>query len=220
MAQPPSDFDHRPPPGTSAANAPRPHGGRHGGQHGAQHGGRQGLREATLPWPGAEPLPAPFPWLGGFLHGRPYLAERLATLATLIAAERGPGRLLPWLAIAFGAGIAVYFTATHEPVWWVAALTALVLCGIAYRVRAHARVFAATALGAAMLCGFAIASIKAVMHDTVPPTINHFTDDPELEPGLNFTFNKAQQRTVRAALSNTFGFGGHNACVIVKKYPG
>lgn len=151
MAQPPSDFDHRPPPGTSAANAPRP------------HGGRQGLREATLPWPGAEPLPAPFPWLGGFLHGRPYLAERLATLATLIAAERGPGRLLPWLAIAFGAGIAVYFTATHEPVWWVAALTALVLCGIAYRVRAHARVFAATALGAAMLCGFAIASIKAVL---------------------------------------------------------
>ncbi len=65
----------------------------------------------------------------------------------------------------------------------------------------------------------AIASIKAVMHDTIPPTINHFTDDPELDPKLNFTFNKAQQRPVRAALSNTFGFGGHNACVIVKKYP-
>jgi 3-oxoacyl-[acyl-carrier-protein] synthase II (EC 2.3.1.41) len=64
----------------------------------------------------------------------------------------------------------------------------------------------------------AIASIQAVVHDMVPPTINHFTDDPELEPGLNFTFNKAQQRTVRAALSNTFGFGGHNACVIVKKF--
>ena len=64
----------------------------------------------------------------------------------------------------------------------------------------------------------AIASIKAVMHDIVPPTINHFTDDPELDSKLNFTFNKAQQRTVRAALSNTFGFGGHNACVIVKKY--
>ncbi len=64
----------------------------------------------------------------------------------------------------------------------------------------------------------AIASIKAVMHDMVPPTINHFTDDPELDPKLNFTFNIAQQRTVRAALSNTFGFGGHNACVIVKKY--
>jgi 3-oxoacyl-[acyl-carrier-protein] synthase II len=64
----------------------------------------------------------------------------------------------------------------------------------------------------------AIASIKAVMHDIVPPTINHFTDDPELDPKLNFTFHKAQQRTVRAALSNTFGFGGHNACVIVKKF--
>jgi 3-oxoacyl-[acyl-carrier-protein] synthase II len=64
----------------------------------------------------------------------------------------------------------------------------------------------------------AIASIMAVVNDIIPPTINHFTDDPELEPGLNFTFNKAQQRTVRAALSNTFGFGGHNACVIVKKF--
>ncbi len=66
----------------------------------------------------------------------------------------------------------------------------------------------------------AIASIQAVVHDIVPPTINHFTDDPELDPKLNFTFNKAQHRTVRAALSNTFGFGGHNACVIVKKYRG
>jgi len=64
----------------------------------------------------------------------------------------------------------------------------------------------------------AIASIMAVNHDIVPPTINHFTDDPELDPKLNFTFNKAQHRTVNAALSNTFGFGGHNACVIVKKY--
>lgn len=66
----------------------------------------------------------------------------------------------------------------------------------------------------------AIACVKAVMHDIIPPTINHFTDDPELDPKLNFTFNKAQQRTVNAALSNTFGFGGHNACVIVKKYKG
>ncbi len=64
----------------------------------------------------------------------------------------------------------------------------------------------------------AIACIQAVVHDIVPPTINHVTDDPELDPNLNFTFNKAQQRTVNAALSNTFGFGGHNACVIVKKY--
>lgn len=64
----------------------------------------------------------------------------------------------------------------------------------------------------------AIACIQSVIHDIVPPTINHFTDDPELDPKLNFTFNKPQQRTVRAALSNTFGFGGHNACVIVKKF--
>ncbi|HSR39781.1 MAG TPA: beta-ketoacyl-ACP synthase II [Phnomibacter sp.] len=64
----------------------------------------------------------------------------------------------------------------------------------------------------------AIACIQAVLHDIIPPTINHFTDDPELDPQLNFTFNKAQQRQVNAALSNTFGFGGHNACVIVKKY--
>lgn len=64
----------------------------------------------------------------------------------------------------------------------------------------------------------AIACIEAVRHDLIPPTINHFTDDPELDPRLNFTFNKAQQRTVNAALSNTFGFGGHNACVIVKKF--
>jgi 3-oxoacyl-[acyl-carrier-protein] synthase II len=64
----------------------------------------------------------------------------------------------------------------------------------------------------------AIACIKSVIHDIVPPTINHFTDDPELDPKLNFTFNKAQNRVVNVALSNTFGFGGHNACVIVKKY--
>ncbi|MCB9186296.1 MAG: beta-ketoacyl-ACP synthase II [Flavobacteriales bacterium] len=63
-----------------------------------------------------------------------------------------------------------------------------------------------------------IASVMAVKHDIVPPTINHFTDDPEFNPKLNFTFNKAQQRTVNAALSNTFGFGGHNASVIVKKF--
>lgn len=63
----------------------------------------------------------------------------------------------------------------------------------------------------------AMACVMSVKHDCVPPTINHFTDDPELT-GLNFTFNKSQQRIVNAALSNTFGFGGHNACVIMKKY--
>jgi len=66
----------------------------------------------------------------------------------------------------------------------------------------------------------AIACIQAVVHDIIPPTINHFTDDPELDSRLNFTFNHPQKRVVRAALSNTFGFGGHNACVIVKKYEG
>ncbi len=66
----------------------------------------------------------------------------------------------------------------------------------------------------------AIASILAITHDTIPPTINHFTDDPAFDPRLNFTFHKAQKRTVRAALSNTFGFGGHNASVIFKKFEG
>jgi 3-oxoacyl-[acyl-carrier-protein] synthase II len=64
----------------------------------------------------------------------------------------------------------------------------------------------------------ALACVLAVVNDMVPPTINHFTDDPELDPKLNFTFSKPQPRKVRAALSNTFGFGGHNASVIVKKY--
>jgi len=64
----------------------------------------------------------------------------------------------------------------------------------------------------------AVATIKAIMHDIVPPTINHFTDDPQIDPNFNLTFHKAQHRTVRVALSNTFGFGGHNASVIFKKY--
>jgi 3-oxoacyl-[acyl-carrier-protein] synthase II len=64
----------------------------------------------------------------------------------------------------------------------------------------------------------ALACILAVTKNIVPPTINHFTDDPAFDPKLNFTFNKAQEREVNAALSNTFGFGGHNASVILKKY--
>lgn len=66
----------------------------------------------------------------------------------------------------------------------------------------------------------AMASVLSVQNDVVPPTINHEEDDkdPEIDYDLNFTFNKAEYRTVRAALSNTFGFGGHNACVIFKKY--
>ena len=64
----------------------------------------------------------------------------------------------------------------------------------------------------------AIACVLAVKNDIVPPTINHFTDDPEIDPKLNFTFNKAQKRTINYALSNTFGFGGHNTSVVVKKF--
>jgi len=63
----------------------------------------------------------------------------------------------------------------------------------------------------------ALVACLSVVHDIVPPTINHFTDDPELDDKLNFTFNVAQKRIVRAALSNTFGFGGHNASVLFKK---
>jgi 3-oxoacyl-[acyl-carrier-protein] synthase II len=64
----------------------------------------------------------------------------------------------------------------------------------------------------------ALACVMTVKNDTIAPTINHFTDDPEFDSRLNFTFNTAQKKTVNYALSNTFGFGGHNACVIVKKY--
>tara|TARA_R110001583_G_scaffold48522_1_gene152020 strand:+ start:6920 stop:8170 length:1251 start_codon:yes stop_codon:yes gene_type:complete len=63
----------------------------------------------------------------------------------------------------------------------------------------------------------AIASILAIKHGIVPPTINHFTDDDQIDSKLNFTFNKAQKRDVKIAMSNTFGFGGHNACVLLKK---
>ena len=63
----------------------------------------------------------------------------------------------------------------------------------------------------------AIASIMAIKNDIVPPTINHQTADDQLDPKINFTFGQAQKRTIKVALSNTFGFGGHNACVIFKK---
>jgi 3-oxoacyl-[acyl-carrier-protein] synthase II len=63
----------------------------------------------------------------------------------------------------------------------------------------------------------AIAALLAVKHDIIPPTINHFTDDPDI-PNLDFTFHKARKRTVNIAMSNTFGFGGHNACIAFRKY--
>jgi 3-oxoacyl-[acyl-carrier-protein] synthase II len=64
----------------------------------------------------------------------------------------------------------------------------------------------------------AIACVKSVQEDIVPPTINFEVEDENIDYKLNFTFNKAQKREVRAALSNTFGFGGHNTSIIVKKY--
>ena len=64
----------------------------------------------------------------------------------------------------------------------------------------------------------AVASILAIVNGIVPPTINHFTDDPAFDPRINLTFNAPQSRTVRAALSNTFGFGGHNTSVVFKAY--
>ncbi|MBL7920922.1 MAG: beta-ketoacyl-ACP synthase II [Bacteroidia bacterium] len=63
-----------------------------------------------------------------------------------------------------------------------------------------------------------IATILAVKNDIIPPTINHTTPDPEVDPKLNLTFNKMQKRVVNAAISNTFGFGGHNAAVVIKKF--
>jgi 3-oxoacyl-[acyl-carrier-protein] synthase II len=66
----------------------------------------------------------------------------------------------------------------------------------------------------------AIAGILAIQENRIPPTINHFTDDPELDPGLNFTFNKAQSRKVDVILSNTFGFGGHNSSVVIRRFVG
>ncbi len=64
----------------------------------------------------------------------------------------------------------------------------------------------------------AIACVAAINEGFIPPTINHFTDDPEFDAGLNFTFNEAQERKIDVALSNTFGFGGHNASLIVKRF--
>jgi 3-oxoacyl-[acyl-carrier-protein] synthase II len=63
----------------------------------------------------------------------------------------------------------------------------------------------------------AIASILAMKHGMVPPTINHTTVDEEIDPTLNLTLNVAQKREIKVAMSNTFGFGGHNACVLFRK---
>lgn len=62
-----------------------------------------------------------------------------------------------------------------------------------------------------------LASVLAIQHGVIPPTINHFTDDPEIDSNLDFTFNVAKERDIKVAISNTFGFGGHNATVVFKK---
>jgi 3-oxoacyl-[acyl-carrier-protein] synthase II len=64
----------------------------------------------------------------------------------------------------------------------------------------------------------AIATVLAVQNNIIPPTINHFTDDPDIDNNLNFTYHKAVERVVNAALTNTFGFGGHNVSLIFKKF--
>lgn len=64
----------------------------------------------------------------------------------------------------------------------------------------------------------AISTILSIQHNIVPPTINHFADDENIDPNINFTFKKAQEREVNVAMSNTFGFGGHNACVVMRKF--
>ena len=64
----------------------------------------------------------------------------------------------------------------------------------------------------------AISCVLSIKNGIVPPTINHFDDDPEIDNQLNFTFNKAQKRNVSVAMSNTFGFGGHNACILIKEF--
>ena len=92
-----------------------------------------------------------------------------------------------------------------------------VFCDHAYQINiSSTKSMTGHLLGAAGAAEAAVA-VLSVYHDIVPPTINHFTDDPELDAKLNFTFGTPHKRTVRAALSNTFGFGGHNASVIFKK---
>ena len=66
----------------------------------------------------------------------------------------------------------------------------------------------------------AIACVLAIQHKFVPPTINHFNDDPEIDSRLNLTFNEAQEKDVKVALSNTFGFGGHNSAAVFKRFEG
>jgi len=109
---------------------------------------------------------------------------------------------------------------TSTPLGDVAELTAI---GKVFGEQAHKMNISSTKSMPGHLLGAAgaieaVAAILAVQNDTIPPTINNFNLDPAIDPDMNLTLNKAQKRTVNAALSNTFGFGGHNAAAIFKKY--
>src|ERR1700681_1485734 len=128
----------------------------------AEHGQAQGhtqheARAGT--WPGPAGIAAP--WLRPL---PPFAGPLAARLREWAAAEVAPGRLMPWLPVAFGLGIAVYFAADHEPVWWVAAAVAVGAALLAYRLRAN--VAFPIAVGcAAIAAGFATATIKSRLVD-------------------------------------------------------
>src|SRR5580692_4796441 len=126
-------------------------------QHKSQ--GRQRAGAGTWPWPGTSGVAAPW------LRPLPGLAGPIAArLREWAAAEVAPGRLMPWLPVAFGLGVTVYFAAEREPVWWVAAAVAAAAVMMAYRLRAHAG-FPLAVGCAAIAAGFATATIKSRLID-------------------------------------------------------
>jgi competence protein ComEC len=126
-------------------------------QHKSQ--GRQGARAGAWPWPGTSGVAAPW------LRPLPGLAGPMAArLREWAAAEVAPGRLMPWLPVAFGLGIVIYFSAEREPVWWVVAAVAAVAVMAAYRLRAHAG-FPVAVGCAAIAAGLATATLKSRLID-------------------------------------------------------
>ena len=127
-------------------------------QHKSQ--GRQGPRAGTWPWPGTSGAAAPW------LRPLPGLAGPIAArLRAWAAAEVAPGRLMPWLPVAFGLGIVIYFTAEREPVWWVAAAVAAVAIAAACHLRARPVGFPVAVGCAAIAAGFATATLKSRLID-------------------------------------------------------
>jgi len=127
-------------------------------QHKSQ--GRQGTRAGTWPWPGTSGVAAPW------LRPLPGLAGPIAArLREWAAAEVAPGRLMPWLPVAFGLGVVIYFTAEREPVWWVTAAVTAVAIAAAYHLRAHAAGFPVAVGCAAIAAGFATATLKSRLID-------------------------------------------------------